>query len=78
MKPETLDLLKKVLCLLENGVKPSRLYEVLREFGITKNHINWQFDYFIQRLDLFWDDDFDEDTLENDWMSFNNLKKKEK
>lgn len=78
MKPETLDLLKKVLCLLENGVKPHRLYEVLREFGITKNHINWQFDYFIQRLDLFWDDDFDEDDLENDWMSFNNLKKKEK
>ena len=78
MKPETLDLLKKVVCLLENGVTSHNLYAVLREFGITKNHINWQFAYFFQRLDLFWDDDFNEDDLEYDWMSFDNLKKKEK
>jgi hypothetical protein len=81
MRPETLRLLKRVVCLLENGVKPCQLKWVLRQFGTEENakhNVNWQFEYFISRLDLFWDEDFSEKDLAVCWTTFDKPVKKKK
>tara|TARA_R100001460_G_scaffold28324_2_gene56798 strand:- start:18698 stop:18925 length:228 start_codon:yes stop_codon:yes gene_type:complete len=64
MKPETLKILKTVVLLLDNGLEPSSLERVLSGIGCEYNNgVNYELYYFIKRLDLFFDEDFNSKTL---------------
>lgn len=64
MKPETLKILKTIVLLLDNGLEPSSLERVLSSIGYEYNNgVNYELYYFIKRLDLFFDEDFDSKTL---------------
>ena len=65
MNQELLKLMKQVVCLLDNGVKPANLQHVLGQMGCEYNNgVNFEWHYFIKRLEKFYDDDFNSDNLQ--------------
>ena len=64
MNKELLELMKKVVCLLDNGVQPAMLQHVLGKMECDySNGVNFEWHYFINRLEMFYDDDFNYDDL---------------
>lgn len=64
MNKELLELMKKVVCLLDNGVEPVMLQHVLGKMECDYNNgVNFEWHYFINRLEMFYDDDFNSDDL---------------
>ena len=74
MKKETLTLLKQVVCLLDNGVKPYQLQIVLYQFDSSfRNGVSFEFERFVNRIDLFFDEDFDKKTLKASFIDLDKV-----
>ena len=76
MNKDVLELLKKVVVLLDNGVGPYSLEYVLSKMGCEYNNgINFEFYYFIKRLEMFYDEEFNSDDLKVSRHDFDKVNK---
>lgn len=64
MDKRLLELLKKVVVLLDAGVEPSSLEHVLDKMGLDfQNGINYELSHIIKRLNKYYTVDFKNETL---------------
>ena len=75
MNKDLLVLLKKVVLLLENGVKPSDLSHVLSNMGEAYNNgLNFEFKHIFERLSRYYDKDFKESNFKTSMYDIDKVK----
>jgi len=77
MNKELLEILGKVVVLLENGVKPQSLQHVLSQMGCEYNNgVLFEFHYIIQRLENYFKEDFKQSNFLCEWNDIHKMKEK--